>query len=104
MDLYASDLMEMELAHVLSALESLSCRRRAEGETAFPDWATVLEQVESCRIRRVIEERQAKEKAEREELEKHRREHPEEYVFDPEEHVRFIAEFRERMAKKGIDV
>ena len=87
----------MEETDVLSALESLSCRRRAEGQTAFPDWPTITEEIEIFARRRRIAEHRASELAEREGWEKHRIEHPEEYVTTAE----VWAEVSERLAKKA---
>jgi hypothetical protein len=96
MDLYAADLMPMETTDVLSALESLSCRRRAEGETSFPDWATVTDEVNACAIRRRIAERKAKEALELAEYERIVRERPEEFV-----HVRDVwKEVSDRLIRK----
>lgn len=80
MDIYAADLLAMDETNVLSALESLSCRRRAEGETSFPDWATIIEAVEYARVQRNIAERKATRANEEAQELKRRREHPEEYV------------------------
>lgn len=96
MDMFAADLVPMEETDVFSALESLSCRRRAEGETAFPDWPTILEEIESVRAHRRAEKRRAEREAERAEWERHRKEHPEEYVS-----VKSVwDEVKERMANK----
>lgn len=44
-DLYTPFLMPYELKHIKTAIERLSLKPRAEGETAFPALATVLEGV-----------------------------------------------------------
>jgi hypothetical protein len=76
---FADDLVNFPLADIEAGLLSISSRRRAEGETAFPDIATVLDEVRAAgRIRRVTEARvarMAEEAAER----KHREEHPEDF-------------------------
>jgi hypothetical protein len=70
----------MEEADVLSALESLSSRRRADGETAFPDWPTISDEIEIFARRRRISERRAVEQAEQDEWERRRRENPQDFV------------------------
>lgn len=86
----------MEESDVLSALESLSCRQRAEGQTAFPDWPTILCEIEEfARRRRIADSRAAK--AEDMRLYEQRiRDNPEEFVAVAD----VWAEVRERIAKK----
>jgi hypothetical protein len=86
----------MDETDVLSALESLSCQRRAEGETSFPDWPTVLEEVRIFGMRRRIAERRAEEEAEKAKYEARVRENPEEFVSVHE----MWKEVSERIAKK----
>jgi hypothetical protein len=67
------------LGDIEAGLRSISSRRRAEGETAFPEIATVVDEVQAVgRIRRIAEARErrrADEAAER----RHREQHPEEF-------------------------
>jgi hypothetical protein len=44
-DLYTPILMPYELKHISQAIKALSLRVRAEGETAFPAVASILEEV-----------------------------------------------------------
>lgn len=62
-----------------AAIEKLCHKKREAGETAFPDLPTIEEEViEQCNRRR-RQEREEGERAFREEQEKHRAAHPEEY-------------------------
>lgn len=74
--LFASDLMHVELADLESALTELSNRPRRDGETAFPDLATVLETVRG--VRRIRGEHKAID-AENERV-AHYKAHPELYM------------------------
>jgi hypothetical protein len=73
-------LREYPLEDISAAVGKLSLTRRQEGETAFPDLATIDEAVRAVgRDRRIAEARIAKAEQEAAE-ERHKREHPEEYV------------------------
>jgi hypothetical protein len=73
---FADDLSSFPLGDIEAGLLSISSRRRAEGETAFPEIATVVDEVQAVgRIRRIAEARErrmADEAAER----RHREQHP----------------------------
>ena len=86
LELYSSHLAHFQLEDVREGLRKLSLRRRQEGETAFPDLATVLDTVDDARRdRRIAEENEKKREAEEAEA-AYWRDHPEERVFfDPHE-------------------
>ena len=85
--LFAADLEHLELADLESALKELSLRPRRDGETAFPDLATVLEAVRYVRAER--SSRRALEK-ENERI-AHFHAHPEFYEADEEIKEKFHA-------------
>lgn len=76
---FAEDLSKYPLGDIEAGLLSISSRRRADGETAFPEIATVVDEVLSAgRNRRIAEERERRMADEA--TERRRREtHPEEF-------------------------
>ena len=77
---FAGELERFNYLDVESAIELLCKTRRQDGETAFPDLATMIEAVEAAaRSRRIAEAKQARKLSEEEER-RHREAHPEEYV------------------------
>lgn len=79
-EIYSTALQGYELEDITAAVDKLMRTKRQEGETAFPDLATLEEAIlEVGRPRRQAEyQRQKLESALAEA--KHRQEHPEEYV------------------------
>lgn len=96
--IYASQLSRHPIEDVQAAVTNLSLSRRQEGETAFPDLATLDE---ACilvgRPRRQAE--RARQQAEVDQAQaKHRAEHPEEYVDIRE----IVGDFFKRMEGKAL--
>jgi hypothetical protein len=79
MKLYSARLANFAQDDILAAIDQLMLTKRQQGETAFPDLATVVEAVELVALRRRQAEAAAKEKAAREAEERNRKEHPENY-------------------------
>jgi hypothetical protein len=76
---FAEDLMDFEMMDIQSGLESLSSRPRNEGETAFPEVAVMVAEVQAAgRIRRIAEVRERRLADEAREAAR-RRTHPEEF-------------------------
>lgn len=87
--LYSSHLAKYCVEDVRIAVSGLSLLRRKEGETAFPDLATIDDAAWEAKQARLRTKREQDEKRAAEVEARHRLEHPEEYV-----HVRDVwAEF-----------
>ena len=101
--LYSSELDRFQIEDIESAVRKLMYRKRAEGETAFPDLPTLSEEVRAfARVRREDEQRAADRKREGAER-KHRIEHPEEYMPARDVWAEFL-EKRKLMPKPAIKV
>lgn len=89
---FADDLGSYELADIDAACSELGTRRRAEGETAFPDLPTILEAVRGViRARKPSPEQEA---IERENARvQHFKDYPEDYLTKEEFH-----EFKDKIA------
>lgn len=79
-EVYSTQLQAYDLVDLKAAITKLSLTRRESGETAFPDLGTVDEAARYERKRRWAIESEAREVIREAEQERHRREHPEEYV------------------------
>lgn len=80
LQVYSSRLTRYDLQDIQAAFDLLAITRRQEGETAFPDLGTVDEAVRYQRKQRWAMESEAREVIREAEQERHRAEHPEEYV------------------------
>ena len=79
LELYSSELSRHEVQDIEAAVRKLMYRRRGEGETAFPDLATLDEEIRGfARIRRQELAREVERKQQEAEIQ-HRLDHPEEY-------------------------
>jgi hypothetical protein len=80
LEIYCSHLSKYSLQDIRAAVSKLSLLKRAEGETAFPDLATLDEAVRcEGRDRRIAEAKQLK-RTEEEAYERKRRDHPEDFI------------------------
>lgn len=93
--MFASDLEKYEIMDLEAATKAIAQRPRAEGETAFPEIATIIAEVKlAARDRRIAAERERKMADEAAEL-RRRRTHPEDFIADKE-----IAEMEARLREK----
>lgn len=102
-DLFATHLSQYEQRDIAAAIRILSLRRRSEGETAFPDLATIDEAVRDERNTRMKGEREQREREQEEAVRRDRGEHPDKYVdFDFERDLpKWLQEIK---ARKGQEL
>src|SRR5579862_6013326 len=56
LELFSSELAQFEVEDIAAGIRTLSLTRRRDGETAFPDLATIVEAVTVKKVRRLREE------------------------------------------------
>lgn len=88
---FAASLSRFERGDIAAAIEVLCHKRREQGETAFPDLATIEEQIFLVRNARVRAEREEEEYKERERVRRHIHDHPKEHVTFAEIMADFMA-------------
>jgi hypothetical protein len=102
-DLFGTHLSQYDQRDITAAIRHLSLRRRSEGETAFPDLATMDEAVRDERNKRMAAERKEREREQEAAERRDREEHPDKYVeFDFKRDL--PAMLRDIQARKGQEI